>query len=485
MARARPDPLAIRLASRLAESNQPLYVVAPSGEIEFVNEALARCFGLSENALVGRVCRYHSQTDPSTADAVAAALCPPPEVFAGVPAEANLQLALSEARQIVARVRFVPLGRPDNTNEGFEKRFTVLATLELNPPASSPLPATSEAVELHAQLQALRTLQFSKERPARLCGSSAEIRRACAQIELATASSANVLIVAPPGARSNLIARQIHAERAISSRAVVIDGPRMDAEDIRDLSVHWHSAQDHRPSSTVTLFGFDIDQLSAEAQLELEARLRAAHSSVRTICTATQSLETLAQQQLFRHELAYRLSTLTIELPALTERPGDLPLLAQALVEELNATSEKQLGGFSSGALDRLADHDWRGDLEELAEVTRLAFENSSGPLIAPGDLSPQFVAQLRSNSGEARRTPSLDLEAFLGELETELLQRALALAKGNKTKAAKMLGMTRPRLYRRLVQLGLEQAVASETLDEIDWSEASIDESTPGEVQP
>ncbi len=474
MARAKANPQAIRLAARLAELSQPLYVVTPQGEIEFVNQALADWAGVREDELVGRNCRYHSEPAQAAADQIAAALCPPPAAFRGVPVETSLRLALSESRLLIARVKFVPLGLPTA-----EESCAILATLELNPPASAPAPASSESVELHAQLQAWRSQLFSKSHPARLCGTSAAIRRACEQIQVAIEGQANVLIVAPQGARAHLFARQIHAGRSNASRAVPIDGQRFDAEDIRELPIPGSAASEHRSSPNVTLLCLDVDRLSAEAQLELESRLREAATGVRTISTATRSVETLAAEQQFRHELAYRLSTLTITIPPLAERIGDLPLLAQALVEELNAAGEKQLGGFTSGALDQLADHDWPGDVEELAAVIRQAFANSDGPHITASDLPPQFVAQLRSKTGEPKRVPGLDLESFLGELETELLERALALAKGNKTKAAKILGMTRPRLYRRLVQRGLEQPSESDTFDEIDWSEEPSDESS------
>ena len=104
-----------------------------------------------------------------------------------------------------------------------------------------------------------------------------------------------------------------------------------------------------------------------------------------------------------------------------------------------------------------MAAYSWPGNIDELAAVVREAFEKAGGPDIALADL-PQRIFLAAAASRQPRRAPQpIVLPDVLADIERQLIQRALRLAKGNKAKAARLLGLTRPRLYRRMVQLGLE----------------------------
>ena len=104
-----------------------------------------------------------------------------------------------------------------------------------------------------------------------------------------------------------------------------------------------------------TLLLGDVDCMPPEAQADLSELLRADSLKMRVIATAGRSLTTPISEGKFSLELACTLSTITIELPPLAERIEDLPLLAQAFLEEINAGATKQVGGFSPEALDRLS----------------------------------------------------------------------------------------------------------------------------------
>ncbi len=132
-------------------------------------------------------------------------------------------------------------------------------------------------------------------------------------------------------------------------------------------------------------------------------------------------------------------------------------MIAQLFVEENNSQGGKQIAGFTAEALDSLDAYPWPGNLDELVEVVREAHEQAEGPEITPRELPAQIHLAARAAAHPRRAEATIVLDEFLGRVERELLQRALARAKGNKAKAARLLGMTRPRLYRRLVQLGLE----------------------------
>ena len=200
----------------------------------------------------------------------------------------------------------------------------------------------------------------------------------------------------------------------------------------------------------------DVHELPAEVQAELAGYLQKA-SPLRIVSTSIVPLDELSAEGRFRADLACALSTVVIHLPPLAARREDIPLLAQAFVEELNVRGEKQLRGFSPEALDQLAAYDWPGNIDELGEIVRSAHDKAEGVQIAPADL-PQRIHLAAAAARFPRRAPQpIDLEGFLEEIERTLISRAMRLAKSNKTKAARLLGLTRPRLYRRMVQLGLE----------------------------
>jgi DNA-binding NtrC family response regulator len=175
----------------------------------------------------------------------------------------------------------------------------------------------------------------------------------------------------------------------------------------------------------------------------------------------------------FRRDLAYALGTLTIVLPPLAKRREDIPLLAQHFLEESNTTREHQLSGFAPAAMELLAGLLWPGNIDELAKAVREACQGAAGPQVTLADL-PRWVHLAKGASGNApRRHEPIQIDTFLAEIEKELMVRALGVARGNKSKAAQLLGISRPRLLRRLAQLGLiappaiEEPVVFEPLPE------------------
>jgi DNA-binding NtrC family response regulator len=201
----------------------------------------------------------------------------------------------------------------------------------------------------------------------------------------------------------------------------------------------------------------DVDQLNSEAQTELLAFFRVPTFGLRTIVTTRRPLVQLAEEGEFLRELAYRLSTMMIELPALQDRREDLPLLCQRFLEDFNARGEKQLSGFTADVLDHLCSLPWSGDVGELEQIVRQSCEQADGPLVTEADLSRRVKLVTSAMKHPVPVTETIKLDEFLVDTETELLRRALLSAKGNKAEAARLLGISRARVIRRASQLGLE----------------------------
>jgi DNA-binding NtrC family response regulator len=228
-----------------------------------------------------------------------------------------------------------------------------------------------------------------------------------------------------------------------------------------------------------TLVLNDVDRLPPDVQTELTEVLVGRPFALRLVSTAEQPLVELVRRGRFQQDLAGVLSTLTIELPPLVERREDLPLLAQMFLEEINSQGTKQVGGFSPEALDRLDVHHWPGNLDELAQVVAAAHHRAGGPEIGVGDLPERIHLAAGAAAYPRRKEETIVLGDFLSRMERELVRRALARAKGNKAKAARLLGMTRPKLYRRMIELGLveEQGRKEEGQAENDERQSAHDE--------
>jgi DNA-binding NtrC family response regulator len=320
---------------------------------------------------------------------------------------------------------------------------------------------------LHAQIRRFRQEAAVRYRADRLIGQGPAMALARRQVELAAASQSSVLLVGPLGSGRQHLAAAIHYG-AEAGTFMPLDCSLLGAELLEavlaamtkeKLLVLDEAASKLGPASSSpgTLLFHRIDELSSDVQLELASLLVRRTPSWRLMATAAEPLVDLARRGKFREDLAAALSTLTIELPPLRQRRDDVPLLAQLFLEDLNAASPRQIAGFTPAALDLLDAQPWPGNLDELAQAVAEAHQRAGGREIDATDL-PERLRLTRQAAGQPRRTEeTIVLDEYLARVERELIRRALARAKGNKARAARLLGLTRPRLYRRMVLLGLE----------------------------
>lgn len=449
MSRARPSTAQItRLFDNVAA---PLYLVDDDRRIVYLNSACAAWLGLPAEELIGVKSSYHSPTDGSPVEIAAARLCPPPEVFSGQRATATIASA-SHAQPALHQAEFLPLV----AESGEVALVMVVCGL---PPAPHATPSIDEPdVALHEAVRRFRASQSERYRVDRLIGRSPAIVRAREQVRIASDSAASVLVVGARGTGKDQVARTIYNRGENPAGPLVpLDCKTLGVELLVSTlaaAVESHPSRESRPTGMLLLK--DLDQLPREAQADFSRLIVTRGTSLQVVSTSSSSLDALVERREFPRELACALSTITIQLPPLTDRLDDLPLLAQVFLEEMNSGGGRQVSTFSAEALDLLAAHNWSVNLDELESVVASAHTNASGAVISPRDL-PQHIHLAQEATARAKRTAKpIDLEAFLERVERELIERALARAKGNKSHAAKLLGMTRPRFYRRLLQLKL-----------------------------
>jgi DNA-binding NtrC family response regulator len=456
-----PTPRSAQEILRLLNAvDSPVYFVAEDRQLAFVNKACAKWLGVDGSDLIGRVCRYQSgDSDPLAA--AADSLCPPPEVFHGKRTIAALSIQDTSGASKRRRAEFIPLSDDDGSVVGVLALVGAVELAEGDVAICPTVTESDEAPRLHELVSKFRTAMAGRHRLERLAGKTPAMHRVRAQIEMAAQCNATVLIVGPAGSGKQHVAGTIHFAQSPPVGALVpISCAALPSEVlVSTLSAlsKKHAAANYEQTATLLLT--DVQMMPAEVQADVANWLSAAPKNIRIIATSKLPLSSLADQGVFRRDLAMLLSTIVIELAPLASRRDDVPLIAQMLLEDCNSESQsKQLRGFSADAMDKLVAYDWPGEIDELAAIVREAFTTAEGHEIAAGDLPKKL--RLAAEAAKFPRKPvePIDLEKFLAQIETELIERAMKQAKGNKTQAAKLLGLTRPRLYRRMVQLGLVQ---------------------------
>jgi two-component system NtrC family response regulator len=184
---------------------------------------------------------------------------------------------------------------------------------------------------------------------------------------------------------------------------------------------------------------------------------RVLHADIRVIAATNRDLHAAMQRGEFREDLYYRLGVFEISLPALRDRLDDVLELADAFLAEIGETVGRPAAGISREARDHLLTYEWPGNVRELRNAIERAVILADGGYIRSEHLpvTPRRVAR-----GDEESTASLPAGGVnLEDIERSLVVKALTQARHNKTRAAKLLGLTRAQLYSRIEKYGLTEA--------------------------
>ena len=179
---------------------------------------------------------------------------------------------------------------------------------------------------------------------------------------------------------------------------------------------------------------------------------RTLKADVRVIAATNRDLAAAMARGTFRKDLYYRLHVFEIRLPPLRERPDDIPPLLEAFVDEIGRQVGRPAAGVSREARDKLLAYPWPGNVRELRNAVERAVILAEGGLITSEHLPMTIGAPPRTTADPALPPGGVDLEA----VEREYVKQALEQAGNNKSKAARLLGLTRAQLYSRLEKYGL-----------------------------
>jgi two-component system response regulator HydG len=327
-------------------------------------------------------------------------------------------------------------------------------------------------LDLKDENRYLREKLRSRTAFGRLVGQSQPMHHAFKLIQRVAPTRTPVLIMGESGTGKELVARSIHESGPWRDKPFVpIDcGALVPTLIESELFGHIRGAFTGAVRNKAglletagegTLFLDEVAELPVELQTRLlraiqEKEFRPIGSTrripfhARIIAATNRNLQTAIQQGSFRKDLYFRLNVVSITLPPLRERRGDIPLLAEQILRDLLAAQpgerRKMRWTISSEALDRMLAYSWPGNVRELENCLERAVTLGSGPLIQPSDL-PSNIQAPSSGSLDGTSDSVIPLE----EMERQAILRALAGAGGDKLRAAKMLGIGKTTLYRKL----------------------------------
>ncbi|SMC57751.1 sigma-54 interaction domain-containing protein [Papillibacter cinnamivorans] len=327
--------------------------------------------------------------------------------------------------------------------------------------------------------------ELSRERGARyginsIIGNSSSIQRVKAQIAQAAKSSSTVLIDGETGSGKELIAHAIHS---LSSRrqsnfvrvnCSAIPSELMEAEFFGYVGGAFTGAAKKGKIGRFELAGGgsifldEVNLLSPtmqpkflrvlqEQEIDPVGGDKSIPIDVRVIAASNIPLEPLVEEGKFRSDLFFRLNVIRITAPPLRNRKEDIPLLVESLIKRLNSQLGMLIEGVTDEVMDLFMEYEWPGNVRELQNVIESAMNMTSSNTLKLDDFQ-SFVQRVRSKS--RRITPSEEeyrLKSSKQNFERDLVRDALAAAKGNRVRAAEILGISRTVLYKKLEKYNLK----------------------------
>ena len=423
----------------------------------------------------------------------------------------NREEAIAALRRFEPQVVTLDLGLPPDPANASEGLATLQAILRLAPHTKvivvtgnderenalkavslgaydyyqKPIDATSlslivqRAFHLYALEEENRQLQ-KKANSAPLAGviaGSPEMAKVCRMVEKVAPTDLTVLLLGDSGTGKEIIARAVHELSPRSSNRLVAINCAAIPENLLESELFGYEKGAFTGAARQTkgkieyadggtLFLDEIGDLPMALQAKLLRFLQERvieriggreeiPVDVRVVCATHRSLPEMVKAETFREDLYYRLSEITVDIPRLAARSGDVILLARAFLQKFNEQLHRHIRGFRDDAIAAMESHDWPGNVRELENRIKRAVIMAEDHHITADDL------QLKVQSN---RDLPLNLRQVREQAETEAVLRALSHAEGNMSRAAELLGITRPTLYALVDKYNLndnEQMVA------------------------
>jgi two-component system response regulator AtoC len=333
-----------------------------------------------------------------------------------------------------------------------------------------------ECRRLAAENASLRKVIENRRPPEILIGISPAILDLHRMIGKIAATDSTVLISGESGTGKELVALALHHQNQSRTGPFVAVSCGAIAESLLESEFFGHEkgaftgavatrAGRFELAHKGTIFLDEVGELGQNIQVKLlrvlqERAFERVGSSktravdVRVISATNRDLEQEVEEGRFREDLYYRLNVIPITLPPLRSRPEDIPILVRHFLDRLNRLNNAMITGITSAALDLLQAYHWPGNVRELENfVERVVAIKGSGPI----DISdlPFAMREPKKSDGPAAvisfPPQGIDLPCIIDELEHNLIEKALVLSHGVKSRAAELLGLNRTTLVEKL----------------------------------
>ncbi|SRR5579883_1054434 len=327
---------------------------------------------------------------------------------------------------------------------------------------------------LKREIERLRTQLRSEHSFRRIVGRSAAVTQLHEVLERVAPTEARVLITGESGTGKELVAETIHANSSRKNAPFIAVNCGAIPKDLQESELFGYvrgaftgaernktgllESADHG-----TVFLDEIGEMSPETQVKLLRFLEKGEIipvgspksrvlDVRVIAATNRDLNEAIRDHSFREDLFYRLKVISIHLPPLRERKEDIPMLAEALLQELAPKSQSKVRKISDDAMEALCTYGWPGNVRELKNVIERAIIFSDGDRIELEHLPEElFARSLTTSAGPTGEIMPLD------EVEKKYILDLLERNGGNKLLTAKQLNIATTTLYRKLRMYGIE----------------------------
>ncbi|HVN64173.1 MAG TPA: sigma 54-interacting transcriptional regulator, partial [Candidatus Binataceae bacterium] len=333
--------------------------------------------------------------------------------------------------------------------------------------------ARIQALEREARVMPVR----ERSRFHGLVGAAPAMRQLYERIESAGVTRGTILIAGESGTGKELVAHAIHECGPVPTAPFVALNCAAIPKDLIESELFGYkrgafsgAAGDYlglfRSADGGTLFLDEITEMSPDTQSKLlralqEHTVRPVGSTrevavdVRLIASTNRDPQKAVESGQLRNDLYYRLQAGTLHIPPLRERPEDVPLLVEHFIELFNEKMVRPVpvAGIDEDALDAMRRHNWPGNVRELANAVESAFTFGRGATIRLGDLPPEIAGK---HAQQQAPPPNQAIGTF-ADAERDLIQRAIESTAGNKAQAAKLLKISRKKLYAKIAKYALE----------------------------
>src|SRR5712691_51294 len=308
-----------------------------------------------------------------------------------------------------------------------------------------------------------------------IIGRSAAMQDIFATITRVAGTRATVLLAGESGVGKDMIARAIHQHSPRKDRPFVKINCTAIPENLMESELFGYEKGAFTGANTTklgkfeqadtgTVFLDEIGDVPASIQVKLLRILqereferlgsnKTQHTDVRVIAATNVDLRAALEQGTFREDLYYRLNVVPMNIPPLRERKEDIPYLVQHFVKKLKKDLGSPVESIAEDAIQRLMQYHWPGNVRELENVIERSMVLCSAPVLEADDIRMDTAPRSRAQATDNFLPEGMTLD----EYEQSVIREALKRANGNKSQAARLLGLTRNALRYRLAQMGIE----------------------------